>query len=169
MLKKIIMMLAVAATIAPAAFAQAKFGVIAPETIMRDMPEMLSAQKELDAVSRKYQREDSVLQAEIQVKYDDLQKLSSDSNTPDAIKERRMQELQDMSNKYQQFRANAQQDLQRQQEVLLGPVQQKLINAIEAVGKAGNYTFILTREVPAFVGSDVVDVTPDVRKQLGLK
>lgn len=80
-----------------------------------------------------------------------------------------MQEIQDMTNKYQQFRQNAQQDIQRQQESLLAPVQQKVVTAIKTVGELGNYTFIFTSEVPAYVGKDVVDVTTDVRKQLGLK
>lgn len=171
MFKKILAVLAVVAIALPVCtMAQSKFGIVNPDAIMRDLPDLAKAQKELEAVSAKYQKEDSVLQTEIQLKYDDLQKtMRNDPNTPQAIQERRMQEIQDMTNKYQQFRQNAQQDIQRQQETLLAPVQQKVVSAIKAVGELGNYTFIFTSEVPAFVGKDVIDVTNDVRKQLGLK
>ncbi|MFG6391543.1 MAG: OmpH family outer membrane protein [Candidatus Amulumruptor sp.] len=171
MIKKILAVLAVVAMALPVcSMAQSKFGIVNPDAIMRDLPELAKAQKELEAVSAKYQKEDSVLQTEIQLKYDDLQKtMRNDPNTPQAIQERRMQEIQDMTNKYQQFRQNAQQDIQRQQETLLAPVQQKVVSAIKAVGELGSYTFIFTSEVPAYVGKDVVDVTPEVRKQLGLK
>lgn len=170
-MKKILAVLAVIAMALPVcSMAQSKFGIVNPDAIMRDLPELANAQKELEAVSAKYQKEDSVLQTEIQLKYDDLQKtMRNDPNTPQAIQERRMQEIQDMTNKYQQFRQNAQQDIQRQQETLLAPVQQKVVSAIKAVGETGGYTFIFTSEVPAYVGKDVVDVTPEVRKQLGLK
>lgn len=169
MIKKLLAVLAVLVALPVCSMAQSKFGVVSIETVMRDLPDVANAQKELEAVSQKYNREDSVLQSEIQLKYDDLQKLGNDTNTPQAIKERRLQEIQDMTTKYQQFRQNAQQDLQRQQETLFAPIQLKLTNAIKAVGEAGGYTFIFQAEVPAFTGKDVVDVTPDVRKHLGLK
>lgn len=168
-MKKFLLLLAVLVSLPLCGMAQSKFGIVNPEPIMRDLPDMAAAQKELQATAQKYQHEDSVLKAEIQLKYDDFQKLQNDASTPDAIKERRMQELQEMTNKLQQFTQNANQEMARQQEQLMGPIQMKLVNAIRAVGEAGAYTFIFTNEIPAFVGKDVIDVTADVRKQLGLK
>ena len=77
-----------------------------------------------------------------------------------------MSELQDLDQKIQQFRQTASQDLQRQQEQLLAPIQQKVINAINAVGAEGNYTFIFENTAPVYVGSDVTDVTNSVKTKL---
>lgn len=168
-MKKIFLALAVLTALPLCLMAQSKFGIVNPDKIMNDLPDMKTAQKALQDQAAKYQKEDSVLKAEIQLKYDDFQKFQNDPKTPDAIKERRMQELQDMSNKLQMFTQNANQDMARQQEQLMSPIQAKMVKAIQAVGEAGGYTFIFTSEAPVYVGKDVVDVTADVRKQLGLK
>lgn len=168
-MKKILALLAVLVALPLCSQAQSKFGIVNVEPILRDHPDFAAAQREIESVIAKYHKEDSVLQAEIQVKYDDFQKLGNDANTPQAIKDRRMQEIQDMAAKYQQFQQSAQQDVARQQEQLFAPVQLKVNNAIQAVGEQGGFTFIFTREIPVFVGKDVIDVTPEVRKQLGIK
>lgn len=75
MIKKILAVLAVVAIALPVCtMAQSKFGIVNPDAIMRDLPELANAQKELEAVSAKYQKEDSVLQTEIQLKYDACRK-----------------------------------------------------------------------------------------------
>ena len=79
-----------------------------------------------------------------------------------------MAELQELDQKAQQFAQTAQQDLQRQQAQLMQPVQQKLVDAIKAVGTEQSYTMILPAGVAAFTAADVVDVTPAVRTKLGL-
>lgn len=168
-MKKILLILAVLMVLPLCAVAQQKFGIVSADAVMRDLPDVAAAQKELEGVAAKYQKEDSVLMGEIQLKYDDFQKLDSDATTPKGIKERRMQEIQEMTAKYQQFKQNAQQAIAQQQEQLFAPIQLKVINAIKAVGETGGFTFIFTNEVPAYVGKDVVDVTADVRKQLGIK
>lgn len=80
-----------------------------------------------------------------------------------------MQEIQDMDKKTQQFLQTAQQDLQRQQQQLMQPVQEKLINAIKAVGAEQNLLMVFPAEVPAYVSTDVVDITSLVKTKLGIK
>ncbi len=80
-----------------------------------------------------------------------------------------MQELSELDQKVQQFRATATNDLQRQQQTLMAPIQEKILTAIKAVGQENNFTFIFTNEVPAYVGTDVVDVTPLVKTKLNVK
>ena len=101
----------------------------------------------------------------MQKKYEELQK-AQEEKAPETILNRRMSELQDLDQKIQQFRQTASQDLQRQQEQLLAPIQQKVINAINAVGAEGNYTFIFENTAPVYVGSDVTDVTNSVKTKL---
>ena len=82
-----------------------------------------------------------------------------------------MQEIQDKANKVEQFRQTATQDLQRQQEQLMAPIQSKINDAVKAVGAEGGYTFIFPSE-PSLIlyqGTDVTDVTAAVKAKLGLK
>ena len=164
MFKKLL--LAVMVALPAMAFAQ-KFGVIETETIMANLPEMKEVQTQLQAAGQKYETEFKNLQDEMQKKYTEFQQM--DESTPKTIQERRIQEIQDLDQKIQQFRQTASEDLQRQQEQLIAPVRQKVFTAIQSVGAEGNFTFIFENVVPLHTGSDVVDVTPLVKAKLGIQ
>ena len=166
MIKKILLALVIA--FPTMAFAQ-KFGVITTDQLIQSLPEMKEVQTTLEASSKKYEDEFKNLQDEMQKKYTEFQNLTKDTTTPESIKERRMQELSELDQKVQQFRATATNDLQRQQQTLMAPIQEKILTAIKAVGQENNFTFIFTNEVPAYVGTDVVDVTPLVKTKLNVK
>lgn len=103
----------------------------------------------------------------MQKKYTEFQSL--EETTPSTIKDRRLQEMQELDQKIQQFRQTASEDLQRQQQQLMAPIQQKVMTAIQTVGQEGNFTFIFENMVPVYVGTDVTDVTPLVKAKLGIK
>ena len=100
-------------------------------------------------------------------KYAEYQAL--DAATPQAIKDRRMQELQELSNRIQAFSEQAQQDLARQQQTLAAPIQDKITNAIKKVGADNGFTFIFPKGLAAYSGADVVDCTDMVKTALGVK
>lgn len=164
MIKKLLVAIMIALPMS--LFAQ-KFGVVNTNEIMETMPEIKTIQTQMDAATKKYEAEFTKLQEEFQKKYEEFQKL--DENTLPAIRDRRMQEMQELDNKIQQFRQTAAQDLQRQNQQLMAPVQDRLVKAIQAVGAEGNYTFIFENMQPVYVGKDVVNVTPDVKTRLGIK
>lgn len=148
-------------------FAQAKFAVVNTQAVFVDHPDTQAAQEQLQAASQKLQDEFKNLSDELNKKYAAFQELAED--TPKSIRDRQMTEIQNMSNNIEQFRMNADQDLQKQQEQLLAPIQQKIADAIQAVGKEGNYTFIFEAQMPLFTGADVTDITSQVCAKLGMK
>jgi outer membrane protein len=164
MIKKIF--LAIMIALPSMAFAQ-KFGVIDTQALTQELPEMKEAQTQLEASMKKYQDEEANLSAEFEKKYKELEGM--DESTPQTIKDRRIAELQELQTKIQQFRQTASQDLQRQQEQLMAPIQQKVITAIKSVGAEGNFTMIFENVSPLYTGSDVVDVTSQVKGKLGIK
>ncbi len=166
MFKKIL--LAIAVALPMSAMAQ-KFGVVDIEAVFTAMPETTAMQTQLQETSKKYEDEFMKLQEEVNKLYADFQTIQEDANTPASIKERRLQEVQDRYAKVQQFRETAQQDLAKLEQQLSTPIQQKLTDAIKAVGAEGGYTFIMPNEgLLLYTGSDVTDVTPLVRTKLGL-
>ncbi len=168
MFKRII--LAIAIILPMSAFAQ-KFGVVDLESVFQAMPESTTMQTQLTESSKKYEDEFKTLQDELNKLYAEFQTLANDKDTPDSIKQRRMQEIQEREQKANQFRTTAQQDLTRLQEQLMAPIQQKIQEAIKAVGVDGDYTFIFPNEqsLLLYQGPNVVDVTAAVKGKLGIK
>lgn len=167
MLKKILLALVVALPFS--ALAQ-KFGTVDLQTIYTAMPETAAMETQIKETSQKYEAEFQKLQDEVNKLYADYQTIQNDPNTPESIKERRIQEIQERAQKVEQFRNTAMQDIQRMQEQLMAPIQTKLNDAVKAVGAEGAFTFIFPLE-PAMIlyqGADVVDVTPLVRTKLGI-
>ncbi len=168
MLKKLVLVLAVVLPLS--AFAQ-KFGTVNLESVLTAMPESTAMQQQMDEATKKYEAEFQKLQEELQKKYADFQGIQNDTNTPESIKERRMQEIQELGTKVEQFRQTAAQDLQRQHEQLMAPIEQKLREAIKTVGQEGGFTFVFPNDpgLILYQGSDVTDVTPLVKTKLGIK
>lgn len=164
MIKKLL--LAIMIALPMSVFAQ-KFAVINTQQLMESMPEIKTVNEQLEAANKKYQDEFTKLQEEFQKKFEEFQGL--EASTPQTIKERRMQEMQELENKIQQFRELAAQDIQRQQQQLMAPIQEKVVQAIQAVGAEGNYTFVFENMMPLYTGTDVTDITDTVKSRLGIK
>ncbi|MBD5422117.1 MAG: OmpH family outer membrane protein [Bacteroides sp.] len=164
MIKKLI--LAILVALPTMAMAQ-KFGMVDTQSLIQSLPEVKEVQTQLEASVKKYSDEENNLRAEYEKKIKELQEMAQD--TPDAIKQRRVEEIQGLEQKITEFRQTAQQDLQRQQEQLMAPIQQKIMTAIQSVGTEGGYTMIFENGISLFTGKDVVDVTPQVKTKLGVK
>ncbi|MDE6086478.1 MAG: OmpH family outer membrane protein [Muribaculaceae bacterium] len=149
--------------------AQVKFGVADVEAVFAAMPETAAANTQLQEAQNKFQSEYKTLEEEMNKKVAEFQQLQNDPNTPQSIKERRIQDMQDMDERAKQFMATAQQDLQRQQAQLMQPIQEKLINAIKQVGAENGFTMIFPVGQAIYESADVVDVTDLVRTKLGIK
>ena len=165
------MLLAVTATMMCFAAQAQKFGYVNTSEIFNVMPEKATAENTLKTVSDKYETEFKNLQDAFQKKMSDYEAADKDASTPQAIKDRHNQELQDDYVKIQNFQQTAAQDLQRQQETLLAPITQKLQNAIQAVGAEGGYTFIFDQAAGSIIytGTNAEDVSAKVKAKLGIK
>jgi len=164
MIKKLL--LAIMIALPMSVFAQ-KFGVINTNQLMETLPEIKTVKEQMDAATKKYEDEFAKLQEEFNKKYQEFQAL--EESTPQTIKDRRMQEMQELDTKIQKFRETAAQDLQRQQQQLMAPIQENVMKAIQSVGSEGGFTFIFDNVVPLYVGTDVTDITPLVKTRLGIK
>lgn len=168
MIKKFLLALCVA--IPTALCAQTvKFGIVDVESIIPSMPEYAQANGQLQEAASKYEAEYKTLQDEMNKKMAEFQTLSDDPNTPQSIKERRIQEIQEMDERAKQFMQTAQQDLQRQNAQLLQPVQEKMVNAIKQVGADNGFTMIFPLGASVYESADVIDVTPLVKAKLGIQ
>lgn len=166
MLKKIL--LAALVAIPMMASAQSiKIGVVDTQALMRDLPAYKEAQTKIEGIAKKYDDEYAALRTEAQKKLEEFQTL--DKNTPDAVKERRAKELDDFSQKLAEFEQMAQADLQKQQQEIMSPIIGNVQQAIQSIGKEGNFTMIQEIGALLYYGAPAEDITTQVKARLGIK
>ena len=101
--------------------AQARIGIVNSQQIFDLMPEKAQAEARLKALSDRYHAEYELLKGEFDKKYADYQTVAADASMPEAIKERRVQELQESDKKMREFERRAADDIAAQRAVLTKP------------------------------------------------
>jgi len=153
--------------ILPMAISAQTFGHINTTELFQQMPEVAKVKAQMDTLQSQYENQLASMQEEIQKKAQDYQ---ANMNTlPDGVKQIREQELQEMQQRIQMFYQTAEQDIQKKQQELLAPVHEKMAKAIKAVGEREGYTYIFDSQAMVHIGNDAHDVTPAVKKELGIK
>ncbi|MGL4410855.1 MAG: OmpH family outer membrane protein [Bacteroidales bacterium] len=146
-----------------------KFGHINTEELFNVMPEKIEAEKKLDGISKNYESELVKMQEEFKKKYTEF--MAAADTLPEGIKVRRMQEVQELEQRIQNFQQIAMQDLQKQQQDLLAPIMDKIRKAIQSVGQDNGFVYIfdLTSQTILFHSDKSVDAMPLVKTKLGLR
>lgn len=163
-MKKLFLMLMLCAPMT--LFAQ-KFGHLDSQALLQSLPEATTVQSKLEAKGKEYQKQLEDMQAELQRQAEAYDKAKSTMNaTKQAETEKN---LQDMYTKIQQTAQDNQKAFNEEQQKQLGPVLEKVRNAIAAVAKAGNYVYIMEKAngQPLYINEALSkDVTAEVKAQL---
>jgi outer membrane protein len=144
-----------------------KFGHINTQELFAQMPEVNQIKLKMDTIQNQYEMQLASMNEEIQRKAQDYQ--AQEATMPDAVKQIRQQELQEMQQRIQLFYQTAEQDIQKKQQELLLPVHEKMTKAIQKVGERDGYTYIFDSAAMVHIGADAIDATPAVKKELGIK
>ena len=165
-MKKLIILALIALPMS--AFAQKCAHVNTP-AIVNAMPEYTAAQEELQKLSKQYQDELKRMQDEFQTKVEDYQK--NGESLPEAAKQRRMQELQDLDTRLNQYHQTAQNDVAKQEQIKLAEISEKVTKAVKEVGTTGGYVYIMdvAGDIPFINEALSTDVTDQVKAKLGIK
>ena len=149
--------------------AQAKFGHVNTQEIIQAMPEYTAAKTEIDKLTAQYEADLKSMQDELQKKADAFDK--EQATLPDNIKQRRQTELQEMYQKIQQSYQDNQQALQKASSEKMQAITAKVLDAIKAVGQAGDFVIIneINAGIPYISTTLSTDVTAQVKTKLGLK
>ena len=149
--------------------AQAKFGHLNTQEVIQAMPEYTTAKAEIDKLTSQYEADLKAMQDELQKKADAFDK--EQATLPDNIKQRRQTELQEMYQKIQQSYQDNQQALQKASSEKMQAITAKVLDAIKAVGQAGDFVIIneINAGIPYISTTLSTDVTAQVKTKLGLK
>ena len=148
--------------------AQQKFGHVNSQEIIQAMPEFSKARTEIEALTKQYEADLKSMYEELQKKGDAYEK--EQATLPANIKERREKELAEMQQKIAQSSQDNQQALAQAQQEKMNAITTKVLDAIKAVGQAGNYIYIMDMGsgVPYISTTLSTDVTAEVKKKLGI-
>ena len=160
-MKKLVLMLML---LAPMTMMAQKFGKVNTQTIMQALPDVAKANGELEALQKQKDNDLKAMQDELNRKLDEYQKGQSTMNA--TAKQQKETELQGLNQKIQQAYQDGQQELQKKSNELMQPIVTKVRTAIDAVGKAGNYTYIFEEGAAIYAGPNVVDVTKEVQAKI---
>ena len=151
----------------PMAISAQKFGHVNTQELFAQMPEMNQVKLKMDTIQNQYEMQLASMNEEIQRKAQDYQ--AQEATMPDAVKQIRQQELQEMQQRIQLFYQTAEQDIQKKQQELLLPVHEKMVKAIKTVGDREGYTYIFDSAAMQYIAEGANDVMPAVKKELGIK
>ena len=153
--------------ILPMAVSAQKFGHVNTQELFSQMPEVNKVKLKMDTIQSQYENQLASMNEEIQKKAQDYQ--AQEATMADAVKQIRQQELQEMQQRIQLFYQTAQEDIQKKQQEMLAPIHEKMAKAIKTVGEREGYTYIFDSAAMVHIGNDAKDVTPAVKKELGIK
>ena len=151
------------------AFSQSsKLGHINSAELLQLMPEIKSADSTLQGYQKQLEDQNQTMLNEYQGKVTDFQK--NEATMPDAVKDVKQQEIQDLQQRIQAFQQTAQDKFQQKKEELYSPILKKAEDAIKAVAKENNYAYVFDTSAGAVIYSqESDDLMGIVKKKLGLK
>ena len=156
-------------TLGSMASAQQKIGWIDSQEIMKQYPDAVEAQGKLDALVAQWQGDINKLQSDFQQEANDYQKrrlvLPEQAQVQEENKLNDMQkQIVDLRNK--RFGQNG--DLYQQQNTIMRPVQEKIMQAIQDVAKDGDYDYIFDKsgQVLLMYSNPKYDLTQQILDKL---
>ena len=155
--------------LAPVALFAQKFGHFNSMDLIQAMPEFTTAQTELKTLGDQYQKELQAMQDEYKRKIDNY--TAQRDSLPPVVQERRMQEIQELGQRYQQTAEGYQQELSKMEEDKMTEIRQKVLGAVKQIGDAGGYVYIMDTSmgIPYISATLSTDVTAEIKSKLGIK
>lgn len=148
---------------------EVKLGHINSQEILSLMPERTEIEKTLNDLQTQWENELVKMREEYYAKIKEFQ--DKQATMPESIKQARQSEIVEIEQRINTFNQTASSDLQKKQQELFTPVIDKVKKAINEVGSENNYTYIfdLSTQSIVYQSPKSNDVTPLVKKKLGLK
>ena len=151
--------LASAQQMAPSAI---RFGYFSFEEVFRTMPGYAIAKHHMDDLRLKYDAETKRSEDEFNSKYEEF--LDGQRNFAPSILEKRQAELRELMAKNMAFKAESERLLKQAEEDAYAPLKKQIREALQKIGKAKGYAFILNSDhdslpyVDAAMGEDITEL-----------
>jgi outer membrane protein len=146
-----------------------KIAVVNTQSVFLAMPEIPSLESEMANTRKQYETEMKMMQDDYSRKTSDL--IAQGDSLTENIKTLRLQELQDIQTRLENFAPMANEQVAKKQRELIAPIEEKIQKAIKEVGAENGYAYILINDpqIILFAGSGAIDATDKVKAKLGIK
>jgi outer membrane protein len=168
-MKKVSSLIAVVLIMAIAvpSFAQQTFGHIDSAALLELMPEKAKAEKDLEAFAIPFNDELKKMAAELESKMTGFE--SAQEGMTKLVRQTKVTEIQDMQSRIQQFQENAQAEITRKEQEVLGPIVEKARKAIDEVANEKGLTYVFDASLGVLLYmKDSNDVMAEVKVKLGI-
>lgn len=149
-----------------ALFAQ-KFGRINYGEVIYTMPEMANVQESLEKAQVDWRQQLTSIQDEATKKLTEFQNLPE--GTTESVRQLRQREVLDLQQRYQDYLQLAQENIEKTQQDLMTPLQEKVDAAIKKICKAQGIVVVFQLGSVIYIDEDqATDITPAVKTELGI-
>ncbi len=148
------------------AFGQ-KVAYIHRDSVILSMPEMKDAQKQLNDFLAQAEQEIQSMQQEYNQKVQDYNQ--SKDSLSQFIQKSKLDDIQALQKRIQDFQINAQTEYKQKQDALLIPIQKKFDAAVEKVAKKLGYDVVQNISYETIYVNPKYIITEQVMKELGIK
>ncbi|RLD30289.1 MAG: OmpH family outer membrane protein [Bacteroidetes bacterium] len=147
--------------------AQSNVAHIDTQALIDAMPKAITARGELEKLAKTYENDIRSMVTELETK---VKQYDAEASTKtDEENAKRVQEVGEFRTSIQQYQGQAQQDLQKKEQELFTPIYEEVKTAIQKVGKAQGFQYILDSREGAgtLLMAEGKDLLADVKKELG--
>ena len=149
--------------------AQASFGYVSYDDILKQMPEYAVVQQDLKDLQTKYDAEMQRSEREFNQKYNEV--IDGQAGFPQNILEKRHKELQELMERSMQFKEEIRKSMMQARHEMMEPLHNKLNEAIKNVCLQEGYDYIINADRNAYLFINPergVDATEAVKTFLNL-
>jgi len=143
-----------------------KLGHTDGQALLLAMPERATIEEQLQKVAGEYENTLKAMKTDYDTKVKEFE--MSRNTWPEAIIQSKAKAITDLEQNMYDLQQTANDDLDKQQVVLLKPLIDKVNNAIDKVAVANGYTYIFDAGVGALLYKGGDDVTNLVKAELGI-
>jgi outer membrane protein len=149
--------------------AQLKIGYVDSDTILKQMPDAVDAQKRLDALIAEWKEELLKMENELKTKkgeFEEKKLIMSESKRVESTKELTTLEAEISNYRTQKFGVNG--ELFKSQEEVMKPVQNRIFNVIKEVAEEEDLDFVFDRsgDILFLYAKEEYDITNTVLEKL---
>nr|WP_294894084.1 OmpH family outer membrane protein [uncultured Pedobacter sp.] len=148
--------------------AQQKIAYVNSAELIKAMPEVATADKQLATFKESLDSDGKTMYAEYQTKVQDFQ--AKEKTLSDALKDAKVKEIQDLQKRIEEFQQKAGDDFEKKRSELYDPILKKAEDAVKVVAKEKGYAYVFDTTQPGIVYFDGgINIMADVKAKLGLK
>ncbi len=148
--------------------AQQKIAHINSADLIKAMPEIAVADKQLETYKGTLDADGKTMYTEYQTKVSDFQ--AKEKTMTDALKDAKIKEIQDLEKRIQEFQTKASQDFEKKRGELYDPILNKAQEAVKAVAKEKGLAYVIDISQQSVIYYDGgVNILADVKAKLGIK